>query len=239
MSKVILISSGKGGTGKTLFAANIGAILAMRGKKVVLLDMDLGLRNLDLYMGLESKVVYNVMDVLSGMCRIKKALIRDKRFPSLYLMAASPNRDDRDITPLHMKVLCSKLKEEFDYIIIDAPAGVGDGLTLAAAAAEKAIIVTEAEHASIRDADAVDRQLDDMNIEDRCCVINKVKAELMATGAVPNIGTITRNLRMKLVGIIQYDDNVFIATNRGVPIVLKPGTYIEKNFNKIVDRIIL
>ncbi|MEG0291989.1 MAG: septum site-determining protein MinD [Anaerovoracaceae bacterium] len=238
MGKVILISSGKGGTGKTLFAANVGAILAMRGKKVVLLDMDLGLRNLDLYLGLESKVVYNVMDVLSGMCRIKKALIRDKRFPSLYLMAASPNRDERDITPLHMRVLCNKLKEEFDYVIIDAPAGIGDGLTLAAASADKAVIITEAEYASIRDADAVDKQLVEMGITDRCCVINKVKAELMSIGAIPNIASITRNLRMKLIGIIQYDDNVFIATNRGVPIVLKSDTYIQRNFNKIVDRMI-
>ena len=119
MGKVILITSGKGGTGKTLFAANIGSLLAMRGKKVVLIDMDLGLRNLDLYLGLESKVVYNVMDVLSGVCGIKKALIKDKRFDNLYLMAASPYRDNRDITPLHMQVLCEKLKEKFDYIIID------------------------------------------------------------------------------------------------------------------------
>lgn len=238
MGKVILIASGKGGTGKTLFAANIGTLLAMRGKKVVLLDMDLGLRNLDLYLGLESKVVYNVMDVLSGVCGIKKALVKDKRFKDLYLMPASPYRDDRDITPLHMKVLCEKLKAEFDYVIIDAPAGAGEGLDLAAAGADQAVIITEAEYASVRDADVVDIQLKKMGIEDVSCVVNKVNAELMAVGAVPSITDITRKLNMKMIGFIQYDDNVYIATNRGVPIVFKPGTYIEKNFSKILDRII-
>ncbi len=238
MSKVILITSGKGGTGKTLFAANIGALLAMRGKKVVLVDMDLGLRNLDLYLGLESKVVYNVMDVLSGVCGIKKALIKDKRFDDLYLMAASPCRDDRDITPLHMQVLCEKLKEKFDYIIIDSPAGAGENIEIAGAGADQAVIITEAEYASVRDADVVDQQLKRMGIKDICCVINKVNAELMAMGAVPNITDITKKLNMKMVGFIQYDDNVYIATNRGVPIVLKPGTYIEKNFSNILDRII-
>ncbi|MEA4922594.1 MAG: septum site-determining protein MinD [Eubacteriaceae bacterium] len=238
MGKVIVIVSGKGGTGKTMFAANMGALLAMRGKKVVLLDMDMGLRNLDLHLGLENRVVYNVMDVLSGMCRIKQALIRDKRFKELYLIAASPNRDERDITPLHMEILCEKLKKEFDYILIDSPAGIGDGLALAAAAADKAVVVTEAELTSVRDADAIDRELIKMGILDRCCVFNKVKGELMSLGAMPGLSSISRSLRLRMAGAIQYDDNIYISTNRGVPIVLKPGTYIEKNFNKILDRIL-
>ncbi len=238
MGKVIVVTSGKGGTGKTLFTANIGALLAVDGKKVVLIDMDMGLRNLDLYLGLESRVVYNVMDVLSGMCRIRQALIKDKRFDHLYLMAASPVKDDRDITPLHMEILCDKLREDFDYIIIDSPAGIGDGLTLAAAGADEAVIITEAELASIRDADTVDRELANMGIEERYAIINKVNGQLMALGAVPSISSVTRGLRVEVAGIIQYDDNVFIATNRGVPIVLKPGTYIEKNFRKILNRII-
>ena len=123
MSKVISIVSGKGGTGKSLFAANMGALLAMGGSSVVLIDMDMGLRNLDIYLGLENRVVYNVMDVLSGLCRIKQALVKDKRFKALYLMSAAPPKDERDITPLHMKVLCERLKEQFDYIIIDGRAG--------------------------------------------------------------------------------------------------------------------
>ncbi len=238
MGRVILITSGKGGTGKTLFTANIGSLLAMRGKKVVLVDMDLGLRNLDLYLGMENKVVYNIMDVLSGVCGIKKALLKDKRFKELYMIAASPARDNRDITPLHMKVLCEKLKERFDYVIVDSPAGTGAGFDLAAAGADQAVIITEAEYSSVRDADVVFRQLQDMGIENISCVINKVNAELMARGSVPNLNDITRRLNMNMIGFIQYDDNVYIATNRGVPIVFKQGTYIERNFSNILDRII-
>ena len=125
MGKTYLITSGKGGTGKTMFAVNFGATLAMRGQSVVVLDMDLGLRNLDLYFGLENNVVYDVYDVLTGLCRIKQALIRDKRFDSLYVMAASPVRDDGTLTPLHMKVLCEKLKSAYDYFswtVVLAPA---------------------------------------------------------------------------------------------------------------------
>lgn len=238
MGNVIVVASGKGGTGKTLFTANLGAILALRGKRVVLVDMDMGLRNLDLYLGLESRVVYNVMDVLSGMCRIKQALIRDKRFESLYLIAASPNRDERDITDLHMQVLCEKLQEAFDYIIIDAPAGIGEGFELAVAAADTAVVVTEAETASIRDADVVDRELGRLGIENRYCVFNKVKADLMSMGVIPGIGSVSRDLRMNVAGIIQYDDNILISANHGVPIVMKEDSYITHNMERIADRIL-
>ena len=160
MGKVYAITSGKGGTGKTMFAVNMAAMLAMRGYSVVLLDMDMGLRNIDLYLGLENRVVYNLMDVMSGVCRIRQALIKDRRFgENLQVISASPGRDTRDITPMHMEILCEKLKSKFDFVIIDAPAGLGDGLTLAVAAADSAVIITEAEAASVRDADTVDREL--------------------------------------------------------------------------------
>ncbi|MEE1169204.1 MAG: septum site-determining protein MinD [Anaerovoracaceae bacterium] len=237
MSKVISIVSGKGGTGKSLFAANMGALLAMGGSSVVLIDMDMGLRNLDIYLGLENRVVYNVMDVLSGLCRIKQALVKDKRFKALYLMSAAPPKDERDITPLHMKVLCERLKEQFDYIIIDGSAGIGDGLDLAVAPADTVLVITEAEAASIRDADVVDRELTKQGIENKFAIINKVDPELMALGAVPTLADISKGLRIKIAGIIQYDRNIFIATNKGMPIVMKLGTYIERNFSKIVKRI--
>ena len=131
MGKVILVSSGKGGTGKTMFSVNLGAVLAQREKRVILIDLDMGLRNMDIYLGMENKVVYNIMDVVSGICRIKKAMIKVDGFETLYFMAASPRRDDRDITPLHMEVLCGKLRRYFDYIIIDCPAGIGDMLDVA------------------------------------------------------------------------------------------------------------
>ena len=238
MSHVILIASGKGGTGKSFFASNMGAILAMKGKKVVLVDMDMGLRNLDLYLGLENRVVYNVMDVVSGVCKIKQALIRDKRFDDLYLMAASPMRDLRDITVLHMQVLCEKLGEEFDYVIIDAPAGIGEGVEVSAAAADTAVIITEPDNASVRDADILDKLLTEVGVSKRFCVLNKVNAELMAMGAVPGVLSVAKELRVEIAGIIQYDTNILIANNRGIPIVVKQDSYISENMNKIVERVL-
>lgn len=238
MGKVLLIASGKGGTGKTMFAVNFGATLANRGKSVVILDLDMGLRNLDLYFGLENRVVYDVFDVLTGVCRIKQALIKDKRFDNLCVMASPPAKDDGTLTPLHMKVLCEKLKNTFDYVIIDSPSGIDDGLVLASAGADGAIIVTTPEYASLRDADMLDRELLRLGISERYVVLNKVVAEMMAAGYVPRLREITSLLRPPLAGVIQSDENINISTNLGVPIVLKKGTYIHKNFEKITDRIL-
>ena len=237
MSKVHLIASGKGGTGKTMFAVNYGATLALQGHSVVIIDMDLGMRNLDLYCGLENNVVYDVFDVLTGVCRIKQALIRDRRFEELYVMAAPPAKDDGTLTPLHMKVLCSRLRQMFDYIIIDAPSGMDDGLVLAAAGADDCIIVTTPEYSSLRDADTLDRELSALGMEKRYLVLNRVVAEMMAAGYVPRLRNITTMLRPGLAGVIQQDENIHISTNLGVPIVMKSDTYIRKNFDKIVNRI--
>lgn len=238
MGNVILVASGKGGVGKTVFASNAGAKLAQEGYKVVMIDMNMGLRNLDIYLGLENKVVYDVADVMAGVCRIKQALIKDRRFPELYLMSAPQNKQKAEITPLHMKVLCNKLKRNFDYIIVDAPAGIDEGLAIAAAGADSAVIITVPEYAAVRDADAVDQILLQMGIQKRTYVINKVMANLIRTGLVPSIAEISEVMRPEMAGIIQYDENIHIAANNGLPIVYKEGTYIEKNFKKIVDRII-
>lgn len=237
MGKAFLIASGKGGTGKSMFAVNFGATLAKRGAKVVILDLDLGLRNLDLYFGLENNVVYDVYDVLTGVCRIKQALIRDKRFDDLYLMAASPTRDDGTLTPLHMKVLCEKLKNTYDYVIIDAPSGIDDGLVLSSAGADTAIIVTTPEYSALRDADAVDRQLLKLGIKERFVILNKVVAEMMSAGYMPRLREITSMLQPPFAGLIQFDENIQISMNLGIPIVLKEDTYIEENFEHIVERI--
>lgn len=237
MGKVFVIASGKGGTGKTTFATNFGATLAKRGKSVVVLDFDLGLRNLDLFFGLENNVVYDVYDVLTGVCRIKQALIKDKRFENLYLMAASPCREDGTLTPLHVQVLCEKLKNNYDFVIVDAPSGIDDGLVLSSAGADAAIIVTTADYSALRDADALDQQLLGLGIKERYVVLNKVIAEMMQAGYSPRLKDITAMLRPPLAGIIQYDENIAISTNLGVPIVLKNGTYIEENIKKITDRL--
>lgn len=238
MGKVILVSSGKGGTGKTMFSVNLGALLAEKGYKTMLMDMEMGLRNMDLYLGMESRVVYNIMDVMSGICRIKKAMIKVGGFENLYFMAASPRRDDRDITPLHMEILCNKLKRYFDYIIIDCPAGINDLFDVSLAPADQAILVTEPETASLRDADVTERYLMDHGITDICIVINKVRADLMRTGMIPGLSTIADMFKGQIVGIIQDDDNIHISTNKGIPIVCKKGTYIEKNFQEIAYRIL-
>ncbi len=238
MGKVILVSSGKGGTGKTMFSVNLGALLSEKGYKTILLDMDMGLRNMDLYLGMENKVVYNIMDVMSGICRIKKAMIKVAGFENLYFMAASPQRDDRDITPLHMEILCSKLKRYFDYIIIDCPAGINDLFDVALAPAEKAVLVTEPEMASLRDADVTERYLMDHGVMDSYIVVNKVRADLMRTGMIPSLSMIANMFKGQIAGIIQDDDNIHISTNKGIPIVCKKGTYIEENFQDIAYRIL-
>lgn len=237
MGQIITIVSGKGGVGKSMFTANLGGTLALQGKKVVLLDMDMGLRNLDLIMGLENRVVYDVADVLGGICRIRQALIRDRRFPELYLIASPQNKEKIEITPLHMKVLCDKLKENYDFVIIDGPAGMDEGMITSIAGADKVIIVTTPEFTAIRDADKIDRLLIAQGISDRKIVLNRLKAELMNTGLLPSIADISSMLRSDIIGLIQEDDNILIATNSGTPIILKKGTYIQENFEKIAGRL--
>lgn len=238
MGKVILVSSGKGGTGKTMFSVNMGAVLARQGHRVMLLDMDMGLRNMDIYLGMENKVIYNIMDVISGICRIKKAMLRVDGFQTLYFMAASPRRDDRDMTPLHMEVLCDKLRKYFDYIIVDCPAGISDLFDVAMAGADRVVIVTEPEVASLRDADATERYLQEKGIRNTCFIINKVKVELMKAELVPHLSEIMEMFKGPVAGIIQYDENIHISTNKGIPIVCKSGTYIEQNFLEITVRVV-
>ena len=237
MGKVILVASGKGGTGKTMFSVNLGATLAKMGRSVVMVDLDMGLRNLDLYFGLENNVVYDVHDVLTGLCKIKQALIKDKNFHNLYLMASSPDRNDGYLTPLHMKVLCDKIREEYDYIIVDGPSGIDDGLVLAAAGADRAVIVCTPDYSAIRDADNLDRELLKLGITDRVLVVNNVDAELMAEGYAPRLRDIMGMLKPELIGVIQNDQNIRVSTNMGVPIVIKDGTYISDNFRSIAERI--
>ena len=238
MGEVIVITSGKGGVGKTTTTANLGAALALADKKVVLVDTDIGLRNLDVVMGLENRIVYDLVDVAEGKCKLRQALIKDKRFTDLYLLPAAQTRDKSAVTEEQMIEITNKLREEFDYILIDCPAGIEQGFKNAVAGANRAIVVTTAEISAIRDADNLDRQLVGMGIDKRHLVINNVEAELMASGYSPKLREITAMLKPRLAGVIQSDANIRISTNLGIPIVLKEGTYIEENFNNICDRIL-
>lgn len=237
MGKVIAVASGKGGTGKTMFVANLGATLSMAGYKVAVVDMDTGLRNLDLYLGLENNVVYDVNDVMQGVCRIKQALIRDKSFPGLYLMAGVPKRPDGETTPLHMKVLCRKLTEQFDYVIVDGPAGIDDGLAIAAAGADMAVIVISPDYAAARDGDMVRMVLKEMGIPKIGFLINKLSMDMIRKGFAPDVSDLTRGFQKDLLGVIQMDENIQVSTNLGVPIVFMQETYIAENFRNIAGRI--
>ena len=237
MGRTIAIVSGKGGTGKTMFAANLGATLAKMGRQTILIDMDTGLRNLDLYLGLENKVVYDVNDVMNGLCRIRQAVIKDKTFPGLSFMAASPRRDEGNLTPLHVKVLCEKLAEKYDYVILDAAAGVDDGLDMVLGGADEAIIVMNPEISSKRDSELITEILKSKGMQNIYYIINKINIKLINAGFAPSMEDVTRGIRNRVIGLIREDENIHISTNLGLPVVFKDNTYIAENFRKIAKRI--
>lgn len=237
MGEAILIASGKGGVGKTVFTANLGAALAEKGASVVLIDMSIGLRSLDICLGLENRIVYDFSDVLAGICSVKQVMIRDRRFPELYLISAPQYRKRTGITPENMRAFCRELTENYDVVLIDAPAGIDESLISAAAAATGAILVTVPEYAAVRDAELLDQMLREAGIKQRCIAINKVMKRLYRTGLVPDPEDIAESLRLPVCGIIAYDENIHVSANIGIPIVTKKESYIARNFSRIADRI--
>ena len=227
MGEIILVASGKGGTGKSVFAVNMGAVLA-----------DMGQGNLDLYLGLHNKVVYNVYDAAMGMCRMRQALIKDSRYDCLYLMAAPPHTNDGNVTPERLMAMYEDLKEKFDYIIIDAPAGVESNTMLAATQADRAVIVATPDYASVRGADVLDMKLREAGIDERYYVINKVKAQMMDAEGVPSFGEIGMMIRSKVIGVIPYDDNIDFSVSLGTPAASDSRNIMKDIFIKIARRII-
>jgi len=220
-----------------MFAVNFGVLLARSGKRVALIDMDLGMRNMDLYLGMENRVVFNIMDVMSGICKLNKAMLKVNGFDNLYFMAASPRKDDRRITSKHMQAMCDAMRKYFDYIIIDCGAGMGEPLEVSAAAAETVILVTEPEIAALRDADTLAAWLLDQGVRNTCMIINKIDVELMNEGVLPDVAFIVNNTTTPVAGFIQQDRNIRISTNRGVPIVCNQGTEIEENLRHITEHL--
>ena len=239
MSKLIFISSGKGGVGKSVFAANLGVTLGERGLRVCFVDMNIGLRNLDIYLGLENSVVFDIADVLNGVVPISKALIRDKRLQQSWLLATTQRKEKFVSDENEVDERYKKLKARFDFIIVDGPAGVNNELKIASTGADIAIILTTPEFVSIRDADMVDQTLRTRGIKKRVYVVNKVNRDHMGLGILPSVETITGVMKVPLLGVIQYDDAIHLSANRGVPIVLQKGNYIERNFGKIADRLLM
>ena len=233
MSKVILVASGKGGTGKTMFSVNLGCILSSLRKNVVIVDLDMGMRNLDMYLGLEGKVVYDTYDALKGVCRTRQALIKDDKFKNLSIIAASPINDLHAISKDSSRILFRELKQRFDYVIIDGPPGVGSNLELIADHVDTGIIVLTPDYAAIRDADSVEAFFRKNRIKDRYYVINKAVLQLEKRGLEVRFDEIDSMIKAKPLGAIAYDENIHISTNIGVPIVSKKDAYIKKNFLKI------
>lgn len=221
MSEVIVVTSGKGGVGKTTTSANVGTGLAMLDKKVVLIDTDIGLRNLDVVMGLENRIVYNLVDVIEGSCRVKQALIKDKRYSNLYLLPSAQTRDKTAVTPEQMKKLTDELREEFDYIILDCPAGIEQGFKNAIAGADRAIIVTTPEVSAIRDADRVIGLLDANELRTSHLIVNKLRMDMVKRGDMMSIEDVVELLALDLIGAVPDDENIVISTNHGEPLVGK------------------
>lgn len=219
MGEVIVITSGKGGVGKTTTTANIGVGLAMLNKKVVVIDTDLGLRNLDVVMGLENRIVYNLVDVIEGNCRMKQALIKDRRYENLYLLPSAQTKDKSAISPEQVRKFTEELAEEYDYILIDCPAGIEQGFQNATAGANRAIVVTTPEVSSIRDADRVIGLLVKKGIKKPELVINKIRMGMVKRGDMMSVEDVTEILAVDLLGAVPDDEQIVIATNQGEPVI--------------------
>lgn len=235
--KVFVVTSGKGGVGKTTATANIGAGLALRNRKVVLIDADIGLRNLDVVMGLENRIVYDLVNVVEKTCKIKQALIKDKRFENLFLLPAAQTREKDAVKPEQMKELCEELRKEFDYIIIDCPAGIEQGFRNAIAGADQAIIVTTPDVSAVRDADRIIGLLQANEIPAPRLIVNRVRQQMVRKGDMMDIDDVNDILAIELLGVVPDDESVIVSTNRGEPSVLESGSKAGTAFRNIVARI--
>ncbi|MGV3467096.1 MAG: septum site-determining protein MinD [Heyndrickxia sp.] len=240
MGEAIVITSGKGGVGKTTTSANLGTALALQDKKVCLIDTDIGLRNLDVVLGLENRIIYDLVDVVEGRCKIHQALVKDKRFDDkLFLLPAAQTSDKSAVNPEQMKKLVDELKQEYDYIIIDCPAGIEQGYKNAVAGAEKAIVVTTPEVSAVRDADRIIGLLEkEEHIDPPKLIINRIRNHMMSSGDMLDIDDITTHLSIDLIGIVMDDDEVIRSANQGEPIALNPNSKASIAYRNIARRIL-
>lgn len=240
MGEAIVITSGKGGVGKTTTSANIGTALALHGKRVCLVDTDIGLRNLDVVMGLENRIIYDLVDLIEGRCKIHQALVKDKRFDDLlYLLPAAQTSDKNAINAEQMKKLINELKQDYDYIIIDCPAGIEQGFKNAVAGADKAIVVTTPETSAVRDADRIIGLLEnEEQIEPPKLIINRIRKNLVNDGNMLDVDEITMHLSIELIGVVADDEAVIKASNQGEPIVLEPNGRASIAYRNIARRIL-
>lgn len=237
-AKVITITSGKGGVGKTTATANLGVALGLSGQRVVVIDADIGLRNLDVVMGLENRIVYDIVDVTEGYCRLRQALIRDKRVEELYLMPAAQTRDKTAVSPEDMIELCDQMRDEFDFILIDSPAGIEQGFRNAIAPADKVVIVTTPEVSAVRDADRIIGLIEAEEKGPASLIINRLRPEMVRYGNMLTTEDVVEILAIDLIGIVPEDKAIIVSINKGVPIVLNDRAPAGLAFHNIARRLL-
>ncbi len=238
MAQVITITSGKGGVGKTTATANLSTALAMLGQRVVAIDADIGLRNLDIVMGLENRIVYDLVDVVEGRCRLRQAMIKDKRLTDLYLIPAAQTRDKTAVNPADMIEVCRQLRIEFDFVLIDSPAGIEQGFQNAVAGADRVVIVTTPEVSAVRDADRIVGLVEAMEKGDPLLVINRLNPGLVRKGEMLSVDDVVEILAIPLLGIVPEDAHILTSTNRGVPIVLEDRSAAGQAFMHVARRLL-
>ena len=236
-ARIITITSGKGGVGKTTATANISVALAELGKKVTCIDSDIGLRNLDIVMGLENRIVYDLVDAVEGHCKINQAMIRDKRFENLYLIPAAQTRDKNSVTPSEMTALCEQISADMDFILIDSPAGIEGGFKNAIAPADEAIVITNPDVSAVRDADRIIGIIEAMEKGPAQLILNRVNPEMVKRGDMMEAEDVLELLAVKLLGVVPDDENVLVSTNRGQPVVLNSKSRAGLAFKNIAARL--
>jgi len=236
-SQVYVITSGKGGVGKTTATANIGSALALLGHSVLIIDADIGLRNLDVVMGLENRIVYDLVQAIEGVCQPRQAMIRDKLTDSLYLIPAAQTRDKNSVNAEQMKELCDQLRPQFDYILLDSPAGIEQGFRNALAPADKAIVVTTPEVSAIRDADRVIGLIESTGSPTPELILNRVRPDMVKRGDMMTTDDILSLLSVELIGQIPDNEEIVVATNKGVPVVHNPKSRVGEAFRRIAARL--
>lgn len=236
-AKAITITSGKGGVGKTTTTANLGVALARLNKKVVVIDADIGLRNLDVVMGLENRIVYDLVDVVEGRCKLRQAMIKHKQFADLYLIPAAQTRDKTAVSPSDMVKIANQLREEFDFIVIDSPAGIERGFRNAVAPADEVLIVTNPEVSAVRDADRIIGLIEAENKGPAQLILNRVKMDMVRKGEMLSADDVTDILAIRLIGIIPEDENVIPASNSGIPVTLNENSKAGTAYRNIARRL--